>query len=395
MPRVLLASNRYPPDYSGAGLRAQRFVGRMRNRHKRDFLIVCENKGNKPNKNPVSPSINRLNLGVETGINFPIYLIKAYRACDQLLRENAKKISVVHLFSFSWLNRMLMLANIKYRLPTILEITLDGDDDPTSLLRKGKRNRLMRWITKSLLKRIDKFIVLSQHAKNSCIREGFSVDRIWVRPNPCDESLFGAIPFTRKMALRKKLGLEDKLLILNVGIIQPRKNQFFLCKCMKHLIDSNVVLLFIGPIDQKNQVYYEELKSFVKQNNLSGNVRFVGPVDNINEYMIASDIFAFSSLKEGFPNVLAESLVSGLPVISLDFGSNAKYINEKTGILIRETNYKGQIEHFVSAVKEIENGSIKFNRPQIRNYGLQNFSSQMIDEKYEILFRELEGTHDR
>lgn len=50
-------------------------------------------------------------------------------------------------------------------------------------------------------------------------------------------------------------------------------------------------------------------------NKLKEKVIFIGSVNNIHEYLKASDIFILNSTKEGMPNALLEAMASGLPSI--------------------------------------------------------------------------------
>lgn len=52
--------------------------------------------------------------------------------------------------------------------------------------------------------------------------------------------------------------------------------------------------------------------------NIENKVYFLGRVENVFPYLKRSDCFVFSSLHEGFGNVLTEALSQDLPVISTD-----------------------------------------------------------------------------
>ena len=56
----------------------------------------------------------------------------------------------------------------------------------------------------------------------------------------------------------------------------------------------------------------------VKKLGISNNVEFLGFRDNPFEYMKSADIFALSSLWEGFGNVIVEAMSMGVPVVAFD-----------------------------------------------------------------------------
>jgi glycosyltransferase involved in cell wall biosynthesis len=387
MKKVLIAIDRFPPDYSGAALRALRMCERINKKYGQIFDILCVNRYNVVDKAKPGINVKRMNLVNEEGILFPIYLLQSLIKTNLYLLKNKRKIDVIHFFSFSWMNRMIMLSNILfYKKRTLLEITLDGDDDPISLLSKGKKNRILKSLTRHLLNRIDKFIVLSEHGCKSCLSTGISEKKIWFRPNPVDASIFGRVSFEQKNTMRKRLGLPNKFILLNVGIVQPRKNQLFLCKCVNLLRDKDVLLLLIGPIQEEFRPYYEKVKAYISKNNLSSQVLFLEEKNNVNEYMIAADLAVFASKSEGFPNFIAESLMSGLPIVTLSLEVLEKYVNNNTGILIQAKNESDGQKKFVNSIKMIHEKKIKFNRNSIRLTARKTFSDSIIDSQYTNLY---------
>ncbi len=384
---ILIASDRFPPDYSGAGLRAQRMAERISRRYGQKFNIICSGKENFYQKKHSSNlmRIRRMKLLKDEGITFPIYAADAFLKLTGYIRKIKDEIGVIHFFSFSWMNRMIMLSNTMFfRKKTLLEITLDKDDDLASLLSKGKKNRLMRPFTKFLLRQIDGFVVLSDYGLKTCLDFGIPREKIWLRPNPCDEKIFAKIGFKEKNRIKKSLGLPDKYILLNAGIIQPRKNQLFLCKCVNQLKNKDVLLLFLGPIRNEFKSYHEELKEYISKNHLSDNIIFLGEKDNVNEYMIAADLTVFASKYEGFPNIIAESMISGLPIITLELQNIDKYMNEKNSIIIpdNENDEKDTISKFVKAINKAYGDPGLFDKKNIREQGIRYFSAKNIDAQY-------------
>lgn len=393
--RVLIASDRFPPDYSGAGLRAQRMIERIREKYDQKFNVLCIGKTNpaKPEESNDGIRVTRLDLPEEHSYLFPFFIVQAFLKATNYLRKTRDDVKIIHLFSFSWMNRMIMLSNLLfYRKKTILEITLDGDDDITSLLTKGRKNKLLSPLTRFLIRRIDKFAVLSEYGLKTCLDFGIPKEKIWLRPNPCDENIFGSISFKDKGKLRKKLGLPDNFLLLNVGIIQPRKNQMFLAKAMSQLKNEDITLLIIGPVQKEFEQYHKQLTGYIKDEGLEKKILFLNEKRNINEFMIASDLFVFASEREGFPNTIAESLISGLPVIMTEIEGNGinRYLHDDNGFIIHdEKNEEEKIRRFVSRIREVYDKKIELDREKIRAEGINAFSASRIDAKYVKAYADL------
>lgn len=120
---------------------------------------------------------------------------------------------------------------------------------------------------------------------------------------------------------RKKLGLQDKFIIGNMGSLCERKNQSFLIDVLLEVKKSkeNAVLLLVGPGVEK---YIDKMKDKTKQYGLEESVFFYGMTTNTWELLNAMDVFAFPSYVEGAPLALYEAEATGLTCVMSDTISN-------------------------------------------------------------------------
>jgi glycosyltransferase involved in cell wall biosynthesis len=78
-----------------------------------------------------------------------------------------------------------------------------------------------------------------------------------------------------------------------------------------------------------------ELKAQAKALGLDANVRFLGFRKDILSMYGQVNVFALSSLSEGLPNVILESMAIGLPVVATRVGGLPEIIDDgRTGILV-------------------------------------------------------------
>ncbi|MFX4243137.1 glycosyltransferase [Aliarcobacter butzleri] len=118
---------------------------------------------------------------------------------------------------------------------------------------------------------------------------------------------------------------EDKKYVISVGRLIPLKRNIDLIKAFFELQkeDDNLEVLFLGDGILKNDLINECVKL-----NIENKVHFLGNVKNPFYYLSRSNLFVMTSETEGFPNVLIEAMVCGLPVISSDCKSGPKEILE-------------------------------------------------------------------
>lgn len=159
-----------------------------------------------------------------------------------------------------------------------------------------------------------------------------------------------------KKSKKKRIG--DPINLLWVGKLVPRKNFGLILEAVKRLpsdMDWNLRVAGSGFLAS----YWRKK---VKKAGLERKIKFLGQVSyaKIKELYLSSDIFVFSSLREGTPNVILEALSCGLPVISLELNGPKVVINEENGILIKVANKEKMIYDFSNAIKKLAND------PQLR-----------------------------
>ncbi len=118
-----------------------------------------------------------------------------------------------------------------------------------------------------------------------------------------------------KVALREKLNLADVKIFIIVGRLVPLKNHKLAFEAFKnyHAENSESVLLVLG-----DGPYRNDLEEVAYVTGLTGNIKFLGNVSNVNEYMIAADCLLMPSLYEGLPVTLIEAQAAGLHCIVSD-----------------------------------------------------------------------------
>lgn len=112
--------------------------------------------------------------------------------------------------------------------------------------------------------------------------------------------------------IRKKIGINNEIVIGHVGLLSEIKNQIFLINIIEQIIKINdnfrLVLIGNGPLEQY-------LKEVIAQKKLQDHVKMLGSITNVYDYIQAFDIFIMPSLFEGFPLTMLEAQANGLPCL--------------------------------------------------------------------------------
>ena len=126
--------------------------------------------------------------------------------------------------------------------------------------------------------------------------------------------------------LRAHLGIPDgHTVIVAVGAIMPRKSPDMVIKAWSHILDQHpdTHLLFVGPRtdthDAKLRDYGKEIARLIDDSPAPSQVHFAGIVDDVENYLRASDLFILASKREGTPNSVLEAMAVGLPSLVTPF----------------------------------------------------------------------------
>lgn len=150
-------------------------------------------------------------------------------------------------------------------------------------------------------------ITVSQALKDQMIKLGVASDRIVVLRNGVDVERFQPVD---RAASRRALGL-DAFTLLSVGNIIPGKGHHLAIQSLTLLPDVQLLIAGSGP----QRRAYEQLAQDL---GVAGRVRFLGSIPQaaLKNYYGAVDALLLASEREGWPNVLLESMACGTPVVA-------------------------------------------------------------------------------
>ena len=190
------------------------------------------------------------------------------------------------------------------------------------------RYRLPRAMIRWAAARAAGMITVARALKDDLVSVGIPAERIDVLRNGVDLQLFRPID---REAERRKLGL-TRTTLLSVGHLVPRKAHDLVIQALRRLPDMDVIIIGEGP-------ERAALGALAQGSGVGDRVRFAGALaqQELRNYYGAADALVLASSREGWANVLLESMACGTPVVATDVGGSREVVAApESGVLIAE-----------------------------------------------------------
>jgi teichuronic acid biosynthesis glycosyltransferase TuaC len=179
-------------------------------------------------------------------------------------------------------------------------------------------------------------VAVSQALKDALIALGITPEGVTVLRNGVDLEMFR--PGDR-IAARAALDLKGKVL-LSVGHLIERKGHDLTISALPKLKDCTLLIVGQGPDRQR-------LEALALKLEVLDRVRFLGvlPHEDLRNLYVAADALVLSSSREGWPNVLLESMACGTPVVATPIWGNPEVVSApEAGVLTKDRSPEGLVE---------------------------------------------------
>ena len=223
---------------------------------------------------------------------------------------------------------------------------------------------LIRSMLRFTLTRAHRAIAVCEALGAAISQLGIGKDKIVVIPNGVDTEKFKPIP---KQEARAKLNLPAAAkVVLSVGGLIPRKGVDLVIKAVKTIRDSSGLDLHYVIVGEGS--YRRELELLTSSLGLADCVHFCGEVAHyqLHVWYSAADIFCLASSREGWPNVILESMACGTPVVATNVWGNPEIIQSDQVGLLTERN-----EHLIARTL-LKGLNTEWEAATIREYACQH-----------------------
>lgn len=225
----------------------------------------------------------------------------------------------------------------------------------------------------NVLKRIPYPVACSETISEKVAPHGINAVPI---QNGVDISSYTPATPREQTAARERLGLpETGPIVVSVGSLIERKDPqtvirgFFESQISEH---GYLVLLGDGPLRQNCKRTVEN----------ESRVSFEGWVDNVDDYLKASDYFVSASESEGLPNSVMEALASGLPVCLSDIQPHQEILQYGD---VGTTFQVGNVTGLATALDSIEEKDTE----SPRSVASDHLSATRMSREYQRRYRKV------
>jgi|GEM_PF-75218 len=142
----------------------------------------------------------------------------------------------------------------------------------------------------------------------------------------------------KKTKMRKELGIDkDSFVVFMIGELNENKNQDLAIKAINFIKEKipNIKLYIAG-----NGPREDEYKSLIRKLDLEICVKMLGYTRKVSQYMLASDVFASCSKREGLPISVLEAMATGLPMVVTDCRGNRDLVSDgRNGFVVSTSDH--------------------------------------------------------
>ncbi len=297
--------------------------------------------------------------------------MQGLRRLRTLLQSEPWDIVHSHLFAANFLTHLVLLTLFPTPFATVAS--------EHAMAERWGRPAIT--IDRYLIQRFSPITVPSRAALHSYVQRGLQKKRLILLPNGIDLTRYDAVDHSNRNAIRAALAIPDDAFVVGtVCRLEPVKR---LEQTLSILATLDVVWLLVGDGSE-----WLRLSQIIAEKQLQQRVRLLGERHDVPDLMTAFDASLLFSVSESFGLVIAESLLTGVPVVASRVGGIRDVTKDgKFATLLDPHDFEG-LPHALDWVKSHPQEARKQARAGgafVRaTYGLESVTQQ-LDTFYRAL----------
>ena len=257
-----------------------------------------------------------------------------------------KRIDVIHAHTLLPDGFCAVLLGREFGVPVVC--TAHGSDVNVY----PRHSNLVRAATKWTLQHLDHVIAVSENLKNEALALGTDREVTVVRNGAASASFR---PYS-KIEARNKLGLDAAGRIVTfIGYLRAEKGIDYLLEAFARLRRGDAQLCMVGDGPLRDQLIAQAKRLGILENCiLAGQRRH----SEIPLWISASDCVVLPSLSEGFPTILPEVMLCGVPIVATAVGGIPEAVrDQETGWLVPPANTAALAQALTTLLSDEEQAS--------------------------------------
>ncbi len=402
--KVLVVSSKYPPEYSGSGLRAHNTYQRLHQKFGIESEVIASGiefpvrerytEDGVSVERIVAPSLRKIvSKTAGTLLSRITNALMFHNEAREVRKQLAvRKFDLIHVFGYSPATVAAILWSRKNNIPLMLEL-VNLIESPYQYLPGT------RCFTNYDLTNQSVIVAISKSLAHRTRAIGLA-NNVWTRPNPVDVSRYAPVSIDRKSEARSRLCHElgdDNKLVVYVAKFMARKNHSFLIDVLKYLPDNFKLVLAGPPLADTEQ---SPGITLAQMPTLEAKARALGVAERLTivpnfvdhaEYLAAADVSCFPAYNEAMGTPLLEAIAAGVPVVANAVESSfQQWIRDAENGFLEPLNAEKWAKSIVAAADIPAPQRLKMS-VDINN----QISTEVIDQRYKLLLdRLVESTPD-
>lgn len=393
MPELRLAvlNQMFGPTFTGRGLQIKTLAGELSERGV-EVHVVTESLPGAPKRERGSTdayTVHRVPL--DENENALAEWWSRRRAVRRILEIDP---DLLHVYGDPHGVEPVLLAARVMGVRTVFSPTLLGSDDLPTIRRDGR----LGWLRAAAFRTADHNLAICPAVEETFRQAGVDEADVTHIPNAVDTDRFR--PADDRNAAAGDVGLETSApRALFVGTVGRRKGVDVLLEAWRRVTAElpDAQLYVAGPTNLGREgelsLFKQACRAFVERHRLGDSIHFLGQRANVAPLYRAAHTVLFPSRREGFPNVLLESMASGTPPVAarIPGSTDASVDDGRTGYVVPQEDAGALAERAITLLRDVETRDRMAEAARekaVDRYALPRIAGEHLD-----LYRRIVGGH--